>query len=267
LTYDPAARTRVTRDDIAAGLRALGLEPGGMVQVHSSLSSLGYVEGGAEAVVDALLDALGPDGTLMVPTFNHGCREAFDDADQIFDPETTRSVNGAITEAVRKRPEAYRSLHPTHPYAAIGQQAEWLTSEHLELKTFDDGSPLGKLVSHGGQIVMLGVGMNTCTAAHVAETRFGARCMGYRQLVRRVRLTTDEVVDARTVLWRGEGDCLVEWQPIEAEMRQRSLIRDRRIGDAHVMLFDGGAMVRTTYDLCRERCPECPIRPRDLTDR
>ena len=249
-------------DDLVAGFRALGLEPGGMLQVHSSLSSLGYVEGGAETVVDALLEVLDATGTLMVPTFNHGSREAFDGAEEIFDRSTTRSVNGAITEEVRLRPEAHRSLQPTHPYAAIGPKAEWLTSEHLELKTFDLDSPLGKLVSHGGQIMMLGVGMNSCTAAHVAETRAGARCMGYRELVRKLRLPDGEVIDARTVLWRGEGKCRVEWQPIEATMRQRGLIRDRLIGDAHVMLFDGGAMIETTYELCLERCPHCPVRPR-----
>ncbi|MFW5868514.1 MAG: AAC(3) family N-acetyltransferase [Armatimonadota bacterium] len=237
-----------------------------MVQVHSSLSSLGYVRGGAETVVDALLDAVAPDGTLMAPTFNHGAREAFDDAGEIFDLETTRSVNGAITEAVRQRPEAHRSLHPTHPYAAIGPKAEWLTFEHLDLLTFDARSPLGKLVSTGGKICMMGVGMNTCTAAHVAETRAGARCMGYRQLVRKVRMPDGEVVDARCVRWRGEGECRIEWQAIEGEMRQRGLIRDRRIGEAMVMLFGGAEMVETTFELALQMCPTCPVRPREPSD-
>lgn len=265
MTCDATGRTIVTRTDIVAGLRALGLESGDMVQVHSSLSSFGYVEGGAEAVVDAFLEALGPEGTLMVPTFNHMAREAFDDSDEIYDPETTRSVNGAITEAVRLRPEACRSLHPTHPYAAIGPQAEWLTSEHLDLLTFDARSPLGRLVSSGGKICMLGVGMNACTAAHVAETRAGARCMGYRRLVRRVRLPDGEVVDARAVLWRGEGTCKLEWQAIEGELRQRGLIRDRRIGEAMVMLFSGADMVETTFELALQMCPTCPVRPRNVS--
>ncbi len=266
MSYNSTGKTRVTQPDIVAGLKALGLKSGDMVQVHSSLSAFGYVEGGADAVVDALLEVLGPHGTLMVPTFNHGAREAFDDADEIFDPETTRSVNGAITEAVRVRPEAHRSMHPTHPYAAIGPEAEWLTSEHLELLTFDEHSPLGKLVYAGGKICMLGVGMNTCTAAHVAETRAGSRCMGYRELIRKVRLPDGEVVDARTVLWRGEGDCKIEWQAIEGEMRQRGLIRDRRIGEAMVMLFDGREMVETTFDLALQMCPTCPVRPRESPD-
>ncbi|MBD3293066.1 MAG: hypothetical protein GF393_09090 [Armatimonadia bacterium] len=262
MPYDPTGRTVVTKVDIIAGLQALGLEPGDMVQVHSSLSRLGYVEGGPGAVVDAFLELLGPAGTLMVPTFNHGARRAFDDTDQIFDPRTTRSVNGAITEAVRLRPEANRSIHPTHPYAAIGREAEWLTSEHLDLLTFDERSPLGKLVNHGGKICMFGVGINSCTAAHVAETRAGAKCMGYRRLKRKVRMSDGEVVDARAVLWRGEGTCKLEWQTIEGEMRERGLIRDRRIGEAMVMLFDGAKMVETTFELALQMCPTCPVRPR-----
>ena len=263
MAYDPKGRTVVTQTDIIAGLRALGLESGAMVQVHSSLSSFGYVEGGPEAVVDAFLEVLGPEGTLMVPTFNHQSRRAFDDEHEIFDVHTTRSINGAITEAVRLRPEAHRSLHPTHPYAAIGAKAEWLTSEHLELKTFDVRSPLGKLTASGGKICMFGVGMNACTAAHVAETRAGARCMGYRQLVRKLRLPEDgRVIDARATLWRGEGTCKLEWQAIEGELRGRGLIRDRRIGEAMVMLFDGGEMVEATFELALEMCPTCPVRPR-----
>ncbi len=263
LAYDSAGRSIVTEEDLVAGFRAIGAEPGDLLQVHSSLSSLGYVEGGAEAVVAALLEAIGPEGTLMVPTFNHQARRAFEDDREIFDLQTTRSINGAITEAVRLHPEAHRSLHPTHPYAAIGPKARWLTSEHLEVRTFGDESPLGKLVRHDGKIMMLGVGMNSCTAAHVAETRAEARCMGYRQLVRKLRLPDGRVIDARSVLWRGEGDCRVEWQPIEGAMRERRLIFDRLIGDAHVKLFDGAEMVQTTFELCLERCPRCPVRPRD----
>jgi aminoglycoside 3-N-acetyltransferase len=133
--YDPAGRTRVTRTDLVAGLREIGIETGALLQVHSSLSRLGYVEGGAETVVDALLEAVGSEGTVMVPTFNHGGAD-------IFDPRTTPSTNGAVTEALRRRPEARRSLHPTHPYAAIGKHAEELVTGHLEVDTFSRRSPL-----------------------------------------------------------------------------------------------------------------------------
>jgi len=263
--YEAQGKVRVTREDIIAGLREVGLQSGDLVQVHSSLSALGYVEGGPEAVVEALLEAIGPEGTLMVPTFNHMAREAFDGSDDIFDLRTTRSISGTVTEVVRLRTDAHRSMHPTHPYAAIGPRAQWLTSEHLELKTFDGRSPLGKLIAGGGKIVLLGVGMNRNTAAHIAETRANAPCMGYRRNRRLVRLEDGSVVEAWGVLWRGEGTCRIEWQAIEGELRRRGLLRDMRIGQAHVMLMLGRDMVDTTYELALEFCPSCPVRPRDAT--
>ena len=87
--YDATNKTLVTTADIVAGLHALGIQEGDLLQVHSSLSALGYVQGGAEAVVDALLQAVGASGTVMVPTFNHGTVA-------VFDPATSPSVSGAI---------------------------------------------------------------------------------------------------------------------------------------------------------------------------
>ena len=108
---------RMTRDDISQALRALGLAAGDVVMVHSSLRSIGYVEGGADAVVDALLDVLGSSGTLVVPTFtpSHG-----HEADPVFDPARDPSEVGRITEVVRTRPGARRSVHLLHSVAALG---------------------------------------------------------------------------------------------------------------------------------------------------
>mgnify|MGYP003877520601 CR=1 FL=1 len=246
----------MTRGHIVEELRRLGLGEGDVIQVHSSLSSFGYVEGGADAVVDALLELVGPEGTVMVPTFNHHRA-------RVFDIRETPSVNGAVTEALRRRPEAKRSLHPTHPYAAIGKDAEELTSEHLELRTFDIRSPLGKLARRGGYVVLLGVGMNVNTAAHVGETMAEVPCLGFRKLPCWVRLPdTGRIVRAWSVLWRG-GPCRIEWEPLEERMRNRGLIRDGRIGGAEVHVMRAMDVVRTAYEMAREPefCPTCPARP------
>ncbi|MCD6360605.1 MAG: AAC(3) family N-acetyltransferase [Armatimonadetes bacterium] len=253
--WTPDDKPVVTRADIVAGLRAIGLQSGDLVQVHSSLSAFGYVEGGADTVVDALLEVLGPEGTLMVPTFNHG-------REKIFDPETSPSVSGRITEVVRLRPEAHRSIHPTHPYAAIGPLAEWLTAGHLETGTFALDSPLGKLIRRGGKILLLGVGMNANTAAHVAEAAYGAPCLGIREYPRKVRLD-GRVIEAWGVRFRS-GPCKVEWDPIERTMRSRGMIRDGRIGMADLMLMLGRDMYDVTYELCERLCPTCDTRPQEL---
>jgi aminoglycoside 3-N-acetyltransferase len=255
--YDPAGKTRVTRADLMAGLGALGIGRGWLLQVHSSLSRLGYVEGGAETVVDALLEAVGPEGTVMAPTFNHGAAE-------IYDPRETPSVNGAVTEALRRRPEAHRSLHPTHPYAAIGRHAEELVAGNLEVETFDRRSPLGKLADMGGSVLLLGVGMRANTAAHIGETMARVHCIGFNQDPRRVRFEDGRIIPAWSVVWR-DGPCLIEWDPLEARMRSRGLIRDGRIGDAEVHLMRALDVIDVTYEMTQELCPRCPTMPHGWT--
>jgi aminoglycoside 3-N-acetyltransferase len=122
----------VTKLDIEDGLKKIGLSKGDVVAVHGSLSSFGRVEGGAETVVDALLDVLGAEGTLVVPTFTYGL--------DVYDPKESPSMVGAISEAVRKRTNALRSLHPTHSVAAIGELADVVTEGHEKVHAFARGS-------------------------------------------------------------------------------------------------------------------------------
>jgi aminoglycoside 3-N-acetyltransferase len=256
--YDPVGKTVVSPAMIVCGLRELGLCEGELLQVHSSLSAFGYVEGGAEAVVDALLEVVGPSGTVMVPTFNHGRVE-------VFDVRTTPSYNGAITEALRKRPQAHRSVHPTHPYAAIGPLAEELTREHLGLLTFDRRSPLGKLADMGGKVLLLGVGMDRNTAAHLGETMARVHCLGYRQFPRKILAPDGSVQEAWSVLWRN-GPCKIEWAPLESAMRARDMIIDGRIGDAPVHLMKAKDVIDTAFALTRVYCPRCETKPLPLPE-
>ena len=247
----------VTCEEIANGLHALGVQPGDLVQVHSSLSAFGRVENGAETVVDALLQAVGPEGTVMVPTFNHG-------AEELFDLHTSPSTNGAVTNALRLRPEAYRSLHPTHPTAALGPLAELLTRDHLPAGTFGLTSPLGKLAAMGGKVLLLGVGMNTNTMAHIGETVYGVPCF-IEGWPRRYVDGEGHTRRSQGLYWRG-GPCRVEWEALEAYLRDRGQIADGRIGEAAVHLMLGAHVLGATVRLCQQHCPTCPTRPLIGTD-
>ena len=152
----------VRKADIAQGLAALGIGAGDTLLLHSALSSLGRVEGGAPAVVEAFLDVLGPAGTLVVPTLS--------DVDRPFAPESSPSAVGQLTEVVRRWPGAVRSRHPTHSVAVIGAQARYLTEGHeLGLPCGPD-SPYNKLGALRGWVLMLGVDQDRNTTWHVAET-------------------------------------------------------------------------------------------------
>lgn len=162
----------VTREDIARGLSDIGLPRNAVVLVHSSLSSMGYVKGGAESVVDALLDHLGPGGTLVVPTLPfRGYQYDYLSEDPLFDPRTTPSLTGRIPEAVRMRRDALRSWHPSHSVSAIGPAAMTLIAPQLcePWLTFGPESPFGRLIDLGGWICLLGVSHWCSTFLHVVE--------------------------------------------------------------------------------------------------
>ena len=162
---DKTPMKTVTERDIFEGLRGLDVAPGDKIVVHSSLSSMGRVDGGAETVVNAFLASVAPGGTVLVPVMTFGVP---------FDPRTTESKCGAITEAFRRRPEALRSLSPTHSIAGIGPDAERLLDGHERALPFGPNgpdSPLGKLADEGGKIVLLGVTHVSNTIVHIVLYR------------------------------------------------------------------------------------------------
>jgi aminoglycoside 3-N-acetyltransferase len=168
----------IDREGIARDLRALGLREGDVVLVHSAMSRIGRVFGGASAVVDAFRDVLGPSGTLAVPTFPFtGSMLAHVRSDPDFDVDETPSLMGAITEEVRTRPGALRSLEPTHPVAAHGPAAPFLVEDHVNAQgPCDEHSPLYRLTqvagaggAAGGWVLLLGVDFRNCTLLHTAE--------------------------------------------------------------------------------------------------
>lgn len=159
----------LTRADIIQGLKALGLQAGDKVLVHSSLVALGKVDGGPETVIDALLDTVGPEGLVVVPTF--ACKAPFD-------RRSSSTALGAIAEALWKRKEAIRSLHPTHSVAAIGKGAAELVKDHEKQPTaYAEGTPYVKIARSGGKILLMGVDQDRNTTLHAAEAIAGVPYM------------------------------------------------------------------------------------------
>lgn len=228
----------VTSKDIEAGLRSLGLEPGDTVVVHSSLSSFGEVEGGADAVVDALIEVLGPEGTLVVPTFNFN--------PGVFDPRETPSVVGKITEAVRTRPEAIRSLHPTHSVAAIGRLAELITEGHDQAHPFGRGSALFKVLQARGKILQLGTTHTTNSMIHVAEEIAG---VPYLDRSRQVGIKTPrgKVVGK----WVRRPGCSRGFDVIEDSLQEQGAIRETMIGGCRARLMSARAVVDAATEALR----------------
>ncbi|WEV28912.1 AAC(3) family N-acetyltransferase [Streptomyces sp. 71268] len=176
-----------TGDSLTTELRDLGVRPGETLLVHSSLSSLGWVCGGAPVVVAALLDVLGTTGTLVVPTHTSDNSDpagwsqppvpaqwwpTIRAALPAYDPATSRSYRvGAIPETARTWPGAARSAHPQTSFAAIGARARAIVDGHALDCRLGERSPLARLEEAAARVLLLGVGYDSCTAFHLAEYR------------------------------------------------------------------------------------------------
>jgi aminoglycoside N3'-acetyltransferase len=248
-----APEEMIAGQQLEADLRALGVCPGMDVMVHSSLSSLGHVVGGAGAVVDALLAVLGPDGTLMMPSFNHG-------AAAVYNPLTTPTSNGAIADALWRRPEAIRSVHPTHPVAAIGPRADDWCRGHLEAGTWAPDSPIGRLVHSDGYLLGLGVGNNACTAYHVAEISMPCGCLDQFGSRRRIVDADGTVRTVNGMAWRS-GICPVSPRDLAPELDRRGLQRHGKVGRADCFLVKAIDLWHVRRAQLKDACPNCTIKP------
>lgn len=168
----------VTRADLAAGLARLGVAPGETLFVHSSLKSLGYVEGGALTVIRALQDAVGPQGSLLLPAYylpGGSVRAACALPGYVFDPRRHGTHMGRLPEAFLASGNIHRSLHPTHSVAAWGRHAAHLTdSHHRAPSIFGAGSPWQRFIEcSGAKVLGLGISMGPVTFYHALEDAMG----------------------------------------------------------------------------------------------
>lgn len=165
----------ISKQQIKGALRAAGLSDGDLVLVHSGMSYFGHIEGGADTVVDALLEVLGDRGTLLMPTFTYSCvyydgQFARNRRFRPYHPEKSPVWTGRAPQALARREGARRSVHPTHSVAALGPLAEQCVGEHRESDPPTcRRSPFGKLVDLGGKMMWFGVGLASTTFFHFLE--------------------------------------------------------------------------------------------------
>ncbi len=180
-------RQIVLKQDVLRAFEELGVEAGQTVMVHCSLSSLGFVCGGAQVVIEALMEAIGPDGTIMMPTQSWKnldpssgvhweepeewwqlIRDNWPAYDKAITPTNTM---GAVAEMFRRWPGTLRSDHPARSVAAWGRHADYLTKDHDLSNIFGEGSPIAKLYELDGHVLLIGVDYDKNTSLHLADVR------------------------------------------------------------------------------------------------
>ncbi|MBZ0317721.1 MAG: aminoglycoside 3-N-acetyltransferase [Anaerolineae bacterium] len=171
-----------TQTQLVEGFKALGVSPGQVVMLHASVKSVGHIMGGPNVILQALLEALTPTGTVMmyagwqdIPDFvgelSLEARQVYYEQHPAFDPAIARSVreNSVLVEFLRTWPGTQRSANPEASMVALGSHAALLTQNHPLNYGYGTGSPLEKLVQLNGRVLMLGAPLYTITLLHYAE--------------------------------------------------------------------------------------------------
>ena len=235
----------LTYKELFDGFRALGVEDGDTLLVHSSYKSLGEVDGGPQTVIRALEAALGTDkdGTLIMPTFNFDFNKGVP-----WDVRKTRSKMGALTEVVRTDLRAKRVFHPFYSFAVLGKHAEMLGSLRYK-SSYERNSVFGKLRDLDGKIMVIGLSYNdSMTFFHHIEQMEG---VDYRFLKQFTGEVTDEngntYTDTFEMLVRDiDKGVMTMVDPMGALMEQAGVIQSAKIGEADVKLMKANEVYEFT---------------------
>ena len=241
---------------IVDSLHKLGIMNGDILLVHSSLSSMGWVIGGDEAVVWALLQAVGETGTLVMPSYTMGNSDPTEYENPPipveyhkllrremlpYNPHTTSTCGmGVIAEKFRTFPNTLRSNHPQTSFCANGKYAHEITKEHIFTPQWGMNSPLGKLYGLKAKILLLGVGYNVCTCLHMSETLSG--------IVPSIEKNAAVVINNGEREWICFND--IDWETDDFikigkafEKNHTDNVKRGKIGNAKCKLFELTAMV------------------------
>jgi aminoglycoside N3'-acetyltransferase len=231
-----AARREVGRDEVAEQLRALGVREGGVLLVHTSFRAVRPVEGGPAGLIEALRAALGPGGTLVMPSWTGSDEEPFDPASTPASPDL-----GVVADTFWRMPGVARSGH-LFAFAAAGPRAAEVVAGPLPLPPHVPESPVGRVHDLDGQVLLLGVGHDADTTLHLAELLAGVpyRVPKHCTVLRDGRPTRIEY---------GENDhCCERFALADGWLRERGLQAEGRVGNAHAWLVRARDVVRVALE-------------------
>jgi aminoglycoside 3-N-acetyltransferase len=252
-TKEPNTINTILRD-----LERIGVNNGDILIVHSSLSSLGWVCGGAQAVVAALMNAVGKEGTLVMPSQSGDWSDPAQwghppvpkdwiqtiyDNMPAYDPEITPTRGmGRIAEVFRTFPGTIRSSHPQVSFCANGKFSEHIIENHPLTPQFGMDSPLGKMYNLNTKVLLLGVGYDSCTSFHLAEalvSEMPKKRMGTALLEKGERV------------WKWFEDYEYDSEDFELigkEFEEKHSVQKGRLGNAACKLF----LMKDGVDFARE---------------
>ncbi len=247
-------------------LRMTGIQSGDALLVHSGMGGFEGFRGSLSSVVATFEDAVGPDGTLMMPALSmSGSALEFANSGRMFDPRTTPSQVGLLTEVFRRSPGVCRSVHPTHSVCAWGKDKDWwLADHHLAGTPCGRGTPFYRLLERNGKIVLAGVPIATMTFFHCTEELLEP-CLPFspftsERFVLRCRVEGKMIETAPMRLYDPEISKRRQLAPLEAELRKKNRWREGHTGSLHVIVLSAHEVLRTLKEMSERGafCYEAP---------
>ncbi|WIG95615.1 AAC(3) family N-acetyltransferase [Myxococcus sp. SDU36] len=228
----------VSGQQLVQQLRDLGVREGGVLVVHTSFKAVRPVEGGPLGLIHALREALGSEGTLVMPTMTDG--------EGVFDPRTTPTAGMGITaERFWRQPGVLRSTHPGGSFAAVGPRAPEICRPQPLSPPHGPDSPVGWAHDLGGQVLLLGVTQGENTTIHLAEALASVPYSVTHPCV----VEVDGV--ARTVDIAETDHCCQGFQRADGWLRARGLLREGKVGHADAKLADARDVVNVVVEHLR----------------
>ena len=214
----------ISQEQLTHQLLELGVTPGGVLLAHCAFSQVKPVEDGPVGLIRALQAALGPAGTLVMPSMS-------DDDDHPFDPQQTPCLGmGVVAETFWQLPNVLRSDSP-HAFSAAGPLAAWITAPHPPDVPHGLDSPVGRVYERDGQVLLLGVGHDANTTIHLAESLAGVRYrrQKYLLLLQDGQPTRLEYVEI--------DHCCENFNRVDRWLDEKNLQRRGRVGNAEARLI------------------------------
>jgi aminoglycoside N3'-acetyltransferase len=261
--------------DLLQDLRRLGLLLDDVVLMHSSLKSLGRQEVAPADLVRTLLEAIGPRGTLMMPTYTYSYSGFWDV--QPFDVANSSSLhNGILTEALRLYPGARRSAHPTYSVAAIGRHADVITHDKERASALGCGSSFDEAYRLGARILLLGVRNDRNSMLHYAESVAGLPYLDspWRAFAGKTALVLKDGIQVEVPLREEYPGCSLGFDVVDSYLESQGCLRQGKVGSADCMLMDSRDMVPAVVERLKREpdwllchtfgCEPCTLRRRRL---
>lgn len=245
---------KISRKDIEKSFRAAGCIEADTVMFHSSLKSMGYVEGGPASVYDGILDAAGSGGTVAVPSlwYNGNPEEC---PKEKFDVKTSPTFVGVIPETFRRDPRALRSNNFSHSVCAIGARAQELTADHgkgrpypapWNEQAFAEISPWSKLYQWDALYCFIGVDMTYCTMKHYIESRFIDGLLRQLPPERYMEFRSKIASDCKSVFW-----FFYPSGKMQLKLEERGLVKKVPLGNTTLLSIRTRPLVDVTLDILR----------------